>query len=132
MDMVIHWTALLRRNNALWDADCCLYAYLHPARDQLLYIGKADYCTVRQRMRGDHKEQLFFDLSHEYRYPVHVLPRVLHGYVQMLNGQRFSSALLHDLETLLIKRLKPWGNNQRGRTWRPSLQVECVGDWPFT
>src|SRR5712692_5572608 len=131
MDVVIEWTALYRRHNARWDADRCLYAYLHPTRNQLLYVGKADYCTLLQRMRGDHKEQLFFDLSQRFRYRVHVGPRVLHGAIQILNGQRFSSALLHDLETLLIKRFDPWGNIQRARSWRPGLQLDCVGDWPF-
>jgi hypothetical protein len=55
----IEWTSLHRETNRLWSDNCCLYAYLHPTRDWLLYMGKADYCDVRSRMRGDHKGRLF-------------------------------------------------------------------------
>lgn len=96
-----------------------------------MYIGKADYCTMWERMRGEHKERLFYDLSRYFRYAVDARPRVLHGEINILNGQRYSSALLHDLESLLVKRLKPWGNIQRGLSWRPGLELQCVGDWPF-
>jgi len=131
MNVLIHWTALRRLSNMLWDVDRCLYVYLHPQRDQLLYVGKADYCTVRQRMRGDHKDHLFYELSSHYKYPVGTHPRVLQGDLELPIGQRFSSALLHDIESLLIRRLDPWGNINRGQHWRPGLQVDCVGVWPL-
>jgi hypothetical protein len=42
-----------------WHANFCPHAYLHPDRNWLLYIGKADYQTLRQRIHGDHKADLF-------------------------------------------------------------------------
>ncbi len=38
----VDWTYLNTRHR-LWSDQLCLYAYLHPARDWLLYIGKADF-----------------------------------------------------------------------------------------
>ena len=34
----------------------CLYAYLHPRTHTILYIGKADRQTIRERMSGRHKK----------------------------------------------------------------------------
>ncbi len=130
MLVTVHWTQLHGDSDSLWRADMCLYAYLHPARDTLLYIGKADYQTVRQREYGDHKSRVFRDISREYRIEQ---ARVLQGDLSLPDGNKRSSALLADVETLLITRLKPYGNIQARatRTSRPGLLVECLGDWPF-
>ena len=53
---------LLKPDDPEWDADFCLYAYLHPDTDRILYIGKADHQTVWERMHGPHKDELFDDL----------------------------------------------------------------------
>ncbi len=126
----VDWTALEDSRDPLWSDSFCLYTYLHPERDWLLYIGKADYSSVRRRFSGDHKAQLFDDISR--RYGVDEV-RVLHGEPRPEEGRRRSSELLADVESLLIKRLKPFGNIQstHHRISRPGMRVHCVGDWPF-
>ncbi|SRR6266508_3767621 len=124
----VEWTHLHIKRHPLWEGQFCLYVYLHPTSPWLLYIGKADYSTVRQRMYGDHKAQLWADL--EGAYAVEDV-RVMHGAL-VVDGRR-SSELLSDVESLLIKRLQPFGNIQstRSRIPRPGMRVHCLGDWPF-
>jgi hypothetical protein len=57
---------------------------------------------------------------------------VLVGDVELAPGRRLSRELLADIESLLIKRLRPAGNIQaiRSRISRPGLDVTCEGDWP--
>lgn len=74
-----------------------------PARDWLLYVGKADFATVRRRLTGDHKAALFGDIRREYGVDV---VRVLHGAFTLETGGRRTSELLADAESLLIKRLR--------------------------
>jgi hypothetical protein len=126
----VNWTYLEGNRHPLWADNFCLYAYLHPERDWLLYVGKADYSTVRQRLHGDHKADLFDDIQR--RYGIDDV-RVLHGELHLEEGRRRSSELLADVESLLIMRLQPFGNIQsrRSRITRPGLRVHCVGDWPF-
>src|SRR5437899_6578367 len=62
----VPWVALDEKNDPSWQATFCLYAYLHPERDWLLYIGKADYQTVRRRLHGEHKDELFEFLWERY------------------------------------------------------------------
>ena len=130
MRVDVEWTWLDEEDHPLWGDQYCLYAYLHPERDWLLYIGKADYSTVRQRLHGDHKGQLYADLQREYGIDEF---RVLHGDVQPENGRRRTSELLADVESLLIMRWQPFGNVQsrQSRIPRPGLRVDCVGEWPF-
>lgn len=126
----VKWTLLDHERHPLWSGDYCLYAYLHPARDWLLYVGKADFSTVRRRLYGDHKTQLFDDLWEAHRVDE---VRVMHGHLLLEEGRRRSSELLTDVESLLIKRLKPFGNIQStlSRVPRPGTHVQCVGEWPF-
>ena len=126
----IPWVELRDDRDPDWRANFCLYAYLHPERDRLLYIGKADLQTVRQRLHGDHKDALFDFLWNRYRIEQ---VRVLQGDLVLEDGRRRSSELLADVETLLIIRLQPPGNvaNTRSRLYRPGLRVRCTGDWPF-
>src|SRR2546425_2967861 len=95
----MRWVELADRRDPDWQDDFCLYAYLHPQRNWLLYIGKADYQTVRQRMHGDHKADLFDFFSD--RYGVEEV-RVLQGDVVLEDGRRRSSELLGLVESLLI------------------------------
>jgi hypothetical protein len=126
----VHWAHLRRRSDPRWDDQLCLYAYLHPGRDWLLYVGKCDYSTVRGRLRGDHKKSLFAELRKNFGSSS---VRVLCGEILLSEGSRRTSALLSDVETLLIKRLKPFGNIQsrHSRIERPGMRVHCVGGWPF-
>ncbi len=126
----IPWLELRDRRDPAWQADFCLYAYLHPERNWLLYIGKADYQTVRQRLHGDHKADLF-DFFWD-RYGIEDV-RVLQGDLLLEDGRRRSSELLADVETLLIMKLQPPGNvaSTRSRICRPGLRLKCTSDWPF-
>jgi hypothetical protein len=126
----IRWVELEDERDPGWQANFCLYAYLHPERDWLLYIGKADLQTVRERLHGDHKAELF-DFFWQ-RYGIDGV-RVLQGDLVLEDGRRRSSELLGLVESLLIMRLQPPGNvaNTRSRPYRPGLRVKCTGDWPF-
>ena len=42
MLITVEWAHLAREHDARWHAQLSLYAYLHPTRDWLLYVGKAD------------------------------------------------------------------------------------------
>ena len=130
MRVILEWTELQNGRDPLWGDEFSLYAYLHPSRDWLLYIGKADYSTIRRRLHGDHKSSLFRDLDRQYGVDG---VRVLHAGLVLEGGRRLSSELLADVESLLIIRLQPFGNIQstRSRVLRPGLRVECTGDWPF-
>src|SRR5436189_4219217 len=103
----VEWTNLENSRHALWGGRLCLYAYLHPTSDWLLYVGKADFSTVRERLYGDHKAQLWRDLRRKYGIED---VRVMHGEL-VVDGRR-TSELLSDTESLLIKRLRPFGNIQ--------------------
>ena len=124
------WSELDDDRDPLWSGKFCLYAYLHAQRDWLLYVGKADYSSVRRRLHGAHKDQLFADIDRQYGTEQ---VRVLHGDLILEDGRRRSSELLTDVESLLIMRLQPRGNIQsrRSRISRRGLRVHCVGDWPF-
>ena len=125
----IRWTRLSPAH-ALWDHCFCLYAYVDCASSEILYIGKADLQTVRARLRGRHKQDVFDFCSSDLgvrRFDF------LHGDVIVEEGSRRSSELLHDLEGLLIKRLRPRANiaSTKSRSaWRPRMRVECTGAWP--
>ncbi|PYV09786.1 MAG: hypothetical protein DMG23_09865 [Acidobacteria bacterium] len=126
----IPWHELDDDRDPAWRANFCLYAYLHPDRNWLLYIGKADYQTVRQRLYGDHKADLCDYLCR--RYDVDSF-RVLQGDLVLEEGRRRSSELLSLVESLLIMRLQPAANiaSTQSRGYRPGLRVHCTGDWPI-
>jgi hypothetical protein len=126
----VPWYELDDDSDPAWRANFCLYAYLHPDRNWLLYIGKADYLTLRQRLHGDHKADLFNYLCR--RYDIDCF-RILQGDLVLEEGRRRSGELLSFVESLLIMRLQPPGNIActRSRVYRPGLRVHCTGDWPI-
>lgn len=130
MQVKIDWTLLDDEAHPLWDAGFCLYAYLHPKRDFLLYIGKSDFSTVGHRLQCKHKDQLFRDIRREYKIDK---IRALQGELLLEKGRRRSSELLADIESLLIAYLRPYGNisSTQSRISRLGLCVTCRGDWPF-
>ena len=107
-----------------------LYAYLHPDTNEILYIGKADRCSVYERLKGAHKEAIFFDIIHDLGLST------LHAIVGLLSlppERRFRSELLADVESLLIMEVQPTYNIQsrQSRISRPGLVLKCSGDWPL-
>jgi hypothetical protein len=129
MLVIVNWTELNDERHPLWRRSLCLYAYLHPTRDWVLYVGKADFSSVRSRLHGSHKMRLFGDIATAYSVDS---VRVLHGEIIVEKNRRRSSELLADVESLLIMRLQPYGNIQarRRRISRPGLRVHCIGAWP--
>ena len=106
-----------------------LYAYLHPRSRKILYLGKADYCTVGERTKGTHKKTIFDAMI--ANEGVNVLHPIV-GVLSLEEGTRFSSQLLSDVESLLIIELQPPYNRQstRSRISRPGIEVKCTGTWP--
>ena len=113
------------------ELDLCrvLYAYVHPERNEILYIGKADQSSVKDRLRGEHKRSVFDYLEDEFGIEEMEL---IVGELRIPQGNRFSSELLADIESLLIYELSPPANIQAisTRISRPGLVVVCDGDWP--
>src|ERR1700744_6323271 len=64
MEVVISWWWARAED---FDLCRCLYAYLHPRTDKLLYLGKADRQSVGQRMKGRHKNDVYEYLEREHR-----------------------------------------------------------------
>jgi len=125
----VDWTRLEDWDDPLWQDNFCLYGYLDPQADQILYLGKADYQTVRQRTYGSHKADLFDNLC-EYCDSDEL--SIIHGEVVPEPGRRRSTQLLGYVEGLLIMRLQPPGNIccTNSRMYRPGLRVKCTGEWP--
>jgi len=129
MRIEVDWTFLDDDPHPLWADSFSLYAYLHLDLDRLLYVGKADYSTVRERLHGDHKADVLDDISR--RYGIEQV-RVLHGELLLEEGHRRSSEHLGDVESLLIMRLQPFGNIQSrsSRVMRRGLpcSAPAIGD----
>lgn len=105
-----------------------LYSYVDAYDNQILYVGKADFCSAGQRMRGEHKKGLY-----EYFDEINVKKiNVIIGEFYLDEDRRLSQELVSDTESLLIKRLQPPGNimSRASRIMRPGLKVLCLGNWP--
>ncbi len=124
----VKWYTLGSRSRG-WRWTRCLYAYLHPDDNKILYIGKADGPTVRKRFNAPDKDDLFDFLKDEMGITSVV---VIAGWIELEAGRRLSRELLADIESLLIRRLRPVGNVQstRSRVSRSGLTVLCLGAWP--
>ena len=124
----IRWCGF-HEDDEQWSYTCCLYAYIAPQRREILYIGKCDGCTVRQRWST--KENFWRDLENERRIRSH---RIIVGELMLPLNLRLTRQLLSDVESLLICRVKPWGNIQcqNTRIERPGLGVTCTGAWPLS
>jgi hypothetical protein len=115
------------------DYNLALYAILHPRRDEILYIGKADGCTVRTRWNADDKHDRVWRRIEEE------LGLFKHGFIvgefRLPEAQRLTRKLVCDVESLLIHQLKPWANTSnaksRGLYSRPGMVIFCQGHWPL-
>lgn len=127
LDVEIDWLAVDEDNEEIFGCTRVLYALCHPNTDELLYIGKADFCTVRQRVSCRSKDGVW---DHIEEYCDTEEAHVLVGKLE--TDARLTVDLLADVESLLIKRLRPCCNvqSQRSRIERPGLRVTCIGDWP--
>lgn len=128
-DIEIAWRNLRLGDDPYWASQRCLYAYVAPDCQEILYIGKAWGCTVRERWNRAAKESFWDGLERERRIFHHM---TLQGDLQLNYSGRLSSQLLLDVETLLINAVQPWGNKQAktNRIRRPRMNVRCTGAWP--
>jgi len=129
MLVTVRWS-IAAEDSDLWDYLRALYAYFTVDDSEILYIGKAGRQTVRERWNRSAKEGFWDALETERNIKEHVV-RV--GEIWLDEGRKLTRELLSDVETLLIKRLRPWGNIQSrlSRIPRPGLRVRCEGDWPI-
>ena len=130
MYVTVRWNPLDNEGtHPLWSANCGLYAYVGH-RSEVLYIGKVDGCTVRERWNRSGKEAFWDDLERERRIFKHA---VIFGDIELDVGSRLTRELLADIESLLISELQPWGNVQscNTRIARSGLHVACAGSWPL-
>ena len=131
MRVDVHWRKLREpKEDEGWQLRCVLYAYYSPL-EELVYIGKADFCSVAERSTPSAKRDIWEQYMQEtgYRECIAAL-----GELELSENSRFSSPLLSDIESLLIYELKPLLNRQciRSRIERPGLVVCCQGYWPLS
>jgi hypothetical protein len=127
MRIGLNWYAVAEDDDPRWSYSRALYAYLAPSQPEIVYIGKADGCTVRQRWQQ--KWQFWMDLERDRKIKSH---RVIVAELELPMEYRMTRQLLADIESLLIYEVKPWGNiqAQSSRITRPGLRVECRRAWP--
>lgn len=127
MDVSINWVAVNEEDDEMDDSGV-LYAYLHGDTGELLYVGKSDSSTVRERLYGEHKDEMFEWLDDNYDMESFGL---LVGYLDLPSGRRQTSQLLGEVESLLIYCLQPPANvaNKQSHSARQDLVVHCIGDW---
>jgi hypothetical protein len=123
----VRWHRITPGSEALFRLGRVLYAYIVPPKKEIVYIGKADGCRVGERWCRSAKPE-FWDYLDQRGMDAHA---GLVGDVELAPGRQLSRELLSDIESLLIKRLRPAGNFQaiRSRMSRPGLDVTCEGDW---
>ena len=116
----------ISNNNEYWNSSRCLYAYLHPKTYKILYIGKADGTTVKERWNAEDKDKLWNFLN-KNGIKKHI-PII--GFVYLPGSRRFSSELLKDIESLLIYHEQPICNIDNKKTRgisRPGMIIKCSG-----
>jgi len=82
----------------------------------------------RQRWNRSAKSGFWDDIEREREIKKHV---VIVGIFVLEPRRRLTDELIADVESLLVKRIKPWGNiqNRETRISRPGMQVICKGTW---
>lgn len=129
MNVRISWRRLDRPGHPAWVKNRGLYAYTRRDDPEILYIGKVDGTTVRQRLK-QHADDVLYAL--ELKRGIFEVS-VLFGDISLEDGEALARELLADIESLLIIYVRPWGNIQsrRSRVSRPGLNVICEGEWPL-
>ncbi len=129
--VILHWRRAdpMNLDRPPWRWSGCLYAYLHPATQRVLYIGKTNDLTVRQRFVSNFKRK-FHDL---YARLEILKVDVIAAEIELAVSARLTRQWLDDLESLLIFRLQPPLNDSKRKSRvaaRPGTVVACIGDWP--
>lgn len=131
-DVVLRWHEADPKNiyDGPWQWSRCLYAYVHPAERRVLYIGKTDDQTVRQRFVSNFQRK-FQDLYARLNI---LKVDVIAADIELRQSARLTREWIDDLESLLIMRLQPPLNKSKKRSRgssRPGTVVVCSGDWPL-
>lgn len=128
LDIELEWALVEHQEDSLWRRTRVLYTLHHPETDRLLYLGKAEFQTVRARLNCRSKDSVWDHIEKVYGIDSADL-RV----ATFMSNARLTVELLADTESLLIKRLQPCANVQsmQSRIERPGLRVACTGDWPL-
>ncbi len=132
MSIRIRWTGISGDGDPKWSWSGVLYAYVAPGGKEILYVGKADGATstVRTRWNANDKKGFWRELERERGIYKHA---VIVGEIDVGGDGRLTRQLLADLESLLIKWERPWGNIQGRKVRnfsRSGLEVRCKGNWP--
>jgi hypothetical protein len=130
-DAIVHWRTLRPQDqDDGWYQAHCLYACLAPRTGEILYIGKSVGTSMRQRWNRGAKQFFWEDLGRARGLENHA---VMIGEVALPEGGSLSRELLADIESVLIHRVRPWGNImcRKGRTVKPRLTLSCRGAWPL-
>lgn len=123
----ITWYKIDENNYYLWQVNRGLYIY-KSKYDEILYIGKVDGTTVRQRAQPSAKPNVW---NRIYNERGNIEFNVFVGLIELPKGNRLSRQLLVDIESLLIYEIQPVGNNActKSRISRPGLYVKNFGNW---
>src|SRR5438093_1166331 len=118
------------REDGAWDERRCVYAYANPAdlagTQAIVYVGKADFQSVRERWNGHQADGLLDELDADHGVSE---PLVLVGTVDVVDGTRLTVELLADIEGLLIHFIEPFGNRKRPTMLRSGLVLTNKGTW---
>lgn len=106
-NIVVDWHAIASERDVLWTFRGVLYVFCQARTHRVLYLGKADYSSVRERFRCRAKDLLWNYLARE-----HGVERVEVRVGVVIAECRLTTQLLSDTESLLIERLAPCGNVQ--------------------
>jgi len=124
-----HWSILFNAASFRF-SEPGLYAYLHPLRGEILYIGRARRGPLQRCFQADRKTRVIDFLSRKRR-----LKTVWVMVARLIADQprRLSSEQLSGIAALLVRRVQPTGNSETSRRYVSSagLVVQCRGDWPY-
>ena len=133
MEAQVVWKVVASLDDPRWKSNLGLYAYISPAFDEVLYVGKTYGCTVRRRWSAADKQSFWRQLERNRGIYEHIL---LVGEITLFGDDympRFSRRKVADIESLLIFHVQPWGNIacRNSRRQRGDLVVRCSGAWPL-
>src|SRR2546425_11276404 len=116
-DVLVRWDRVTTEDDERWSWRRVLYGYLAPPHGEIVYIGKADYCSVYERWTESAKPKMWAKLD-AAGIRKHCL---IVGDIELPRGRRLSVALLGDVESLLIYSVQPSANTacRRLRITRP-------------
>lgn len=130
MKINVHWKYANNKADDILKSRQVLYSYTDNRGEEIVYIGKAYACSVKERLSGRHKDKIFEYLRKTYKFKEYGLAV---GKIKLPKSNRLSAKLVSDIESLLIYKLKPSANIQsiRSRISRPGMEIVCCGDWPY-